>query len=161
MKKWSQWWKRVKTLVPMDQEPKFARCAEKKDNMWRLETTLKHTTWKEFRCLAMSVKRRSGQELHWGSTNVKTLKLTGQRFNWWREFTFSGQDILWGITKQWCIKVKIEPGLFWFNYCDYIGVDKRLAVLLCLWKDIQVKNEIEEAHMHLCKLTDSNDELHF
>ena len=40
----------------------FAKCVEKKANMWPLETTLKQTTWRESRCLATPVKRHSGQE---------------------------------------------------------------------------------------------------
>ena len=43
-------------------EQEFAKSVEKKAIAWASETILKQITWRESHCLAMSVKKHSGQE---------------------------------------------------------------------------------------------------
>ena len=52
----------------------FAKFVGKKVKAWPLETTLKRTIWMESHCLAMPVKRHSGEESDW----VITYVLVGQ-----------------------------------------------------------------------------------
>ena len=46
------------------QEPKYAKCVEKREPQVQLEITLKATIWKGFPFPAMPVKRLSGQGQH-------------------------------------------------------------------------------------------------
>ena len=69
---WSQWWKRVRIWYSMERErcgqAKCARFMEKKIKLCQLEITLRPIIWRESIFLATSVRKHSGQGVHWEGT---------------------------------------------------------------------------------------------